>query len=115
MVRGVLGVLRTLVLLLLVLVALGPVLAYTTRHQVDPFVILAIDVSKSMSAKDKYLDDDAVKPISSALAKSPEAIRGQQPTRAELVQAAFGRKRPKNRPRAGRKGPAARRAFRRAG
>ena len=86
MVRGVLAVLRMLVLLLLVLVALGPVLAYTTRHQVDPFVVLAIDVSKSMAAKDKYLDDDAVKPIAAALGKSPEAVRGQQPTRAELVQ-----------------------------
>lgn len=87
-VRLVLAGLRTLVLVLLVVVALGPALVYSTRHRVDPVVVVALDDSASMKLADKYLDDEAIKPVSDATGIPPSQYRSQAklPTRLELVQ-----------------------------
>jgi uncharacterized membrane protein len=92
-VRIVLAGLRTLVLLLLVTVALGPALVYSTRHRVDPVVVVALDDSASMKLADKYLDDEAVKPVAEATGVSASQYRAQPklPTRLELVKGLFAK------------------------
>ncbi|MEX2188900.1 MAG: hypothetical protein WD875_18975 [Pirellulales bacterium] len=92
--RIVLAGLRTLVLvLLLVAVALGPALVYSTRHRIDPVVVVALDDSASMKLADKYLDDDAIKPVAELTRKSPAEYRGQSqlPTRLDLIEQLFAK------------------------
>jgi len=86
-IRITLGVLRTLTLLLLLLVGLGPALTYMQFHRIDGFVVLAIDDSKSMNQPDEYLDDDAVAPVVEATGKTAEQIRTEQPSPREIVEA----------------------------
>lgn len=87
-VRIVLAGLRTLVVVLLVAVALGPALVYSTRHRVDPVVVVALDDSASMKLADKYLDDEALKPVAEAIGMPASQYRAQTklPTRLELIE-----------------------------
>ncbi len=87
--RITLAVLRSLIVLLLVLVALGPAVVFTKKHVIDPFIVLALDRSKSMNEPDRYLDDDAIAPVVKATGLDAETIREQKPSRAQLVHTLF--------------------------
>jgi len=81
----VLTAIRILALLLLAVVYLGPALSYTDRRVLHPVVVLMRDDSQSMSAKDRYLDDQSVWRVARATGRSVETVRDARPMRAGLV------------------------------
>jgi hypothetical protein len=83
--RLLLAAVRALVLVVLAAVLLGPALAIAVRQQVRPHVLVMLDESASMSLPDRYLDDEAVRPVAAVLGRTPEAIRAEQPRRATIV------------------------------
>ncbi|MEX0587058.1 MAG: vWA domain-containing protein, partial [Pirellulales bacterium] len=85
-VRVLLAGVRIAVMLLLVTVALGPAVVFTTRQQIDAQVMLAIDASRSIGQKDRYLDDDAAAPVAKARGQSVEELRSSQPTRKAIIE-----------------------------
>lgn len=83
--RLILAGIRAAVLLALAGVLLGPALAVSLRQQIQPYVLVMLDESASMSIQDRYVEDAAVRPVAAAMGRSPEAIRSEQPRRAAIV------------------------------
>jgi Mg-chelatase subunit ChlD len=90
-VRRLLACLRASVLLLLAVVLLGPALAYTTRSEVRPAIVLLADRSASMAAPDSYLDDASAQAPAVALALSPDELRREKPSRQAVLRRALER------------------------
>ena len=90
-VRHLLACVRASVLLLLAAVLLGPALAYTTRTEVRPTIVLLADRSASMATSDSYLDEAAAQAPATALALSPDELRREKPTRHAVLRRALER------------------------
>ncbi|MBM4042362.1 MAG: VWA domain-containing protein [Planctomycetes bacterium] len=85
-VKAFLAVVRVAVLLVLVVVFMGPALAISLRRTVEPYVVLLLDESLSMSIQDHYDAETAAK-VASAVGLSTETVQENPPTRAGLVDA----------------------------
>jgi hypothetical protein len=85
--RRLLAGLRIAAVLLLALVALGPALAYTQRHVLQPVIVLLRDASQSMSVADRYYDPVQKTALSQVLGRSESAVTAKPPPRAEIVNA----------------------------
>ena len=83
-VKVILAILRMLVLAVLALVFLGPALAISTTRTLEPYVLLLLDDSLSMSIQDQYADD-AVEGIAAATGVDADALRSDPLSRAALV------------------------------
>jgi len=84
-VRVLLGMLRTATLLVLALVFLGPALAVSQKRTVQPYVVLLLDDSQSMSIPDRYLEERSIAPLVAATGRSADQLRSAKPTRAGIV------------------------------
>lgn len=82
-----LAAVRCAVLGLIVLVLLGPALAFTVNRPETPIVIVMVDDSASMSVGDGYRAPDDADRVASLLNMSVAEVRRRQPTRAEIVNA----------------------------
>lgn len=88
-----LGVVRVSALAVLLIAFLQPTLEYSERRVVEPLVIVMRDASRSMGAVDSYADDRAAAAVAEALGATPDAIRSESPTRAEVLNRALARDR----------------------
>jgi uncharacterized membrane protein len=84
-VKMVLATLRTAVVLLLVCIFLGPALVELRQRTIQPSLVVLRDASQSMNTKDEYEDDAAAKIAAAALHQSPEMIKQDRPSRAQIV------------------------------
>ena len=85
-IKAFLAVVRIAVLVVLVVVFMGPALAISLRRTVEPYVVLLLDESLSMSIQDHYDTETSAK-VGGAVSLSAEALREKPPSRAELVNA----------------------------
>lgn len=69
----------------LLLAILGPVLAVSLESTVEPYVLLLLDDSQSMSIRDPYADADAAARTARVLGIDPDALRADPPRRADVV------------------------------
>lgn len=83
-IRMLLAGLRGLIVILLFLIALGPALAVSLRKTSEPYIIILLDDSLSMSIRDRYNKKNRRK-IATLLERSPADIEKQPPSRAELI------------------------------
>ncbi len=83
--RIFLGVIRTLVLLALAVVFLGPAIRVKEIKTRQDVILVLIDESLSMLTADRYLDDDAVARVVALTGKSADQVRADRPNRATLV------------------------------
>jgi len=84
-VKMLLATLRTAVVLLLVCIFLGPALVELRQRTIQPSLVVLRDASQSMNTKDDYEDDAAAKIAAAALHQSPEKIKQDHPSRAQIV------------------------------
>ena len=87
--RGILGGLRIAAMLLLLVIFLGPALGFRHQRILQPVIVLLRDNSQSMQTRDPYPDDQLALPLAGAVGLSPEALRQNPPTRADLSQLAL--------------------------
>jgi len=85
--RMSLAAVRCLVLLTIVLILLGPALAVATHRTIEPYVLVLVDESLSMSIKDRYRVDESAWRAADVLNTDAATIRARPPSRAELVNA----------------------------
>ena len=83
-VKVFLAVVRVAVLVALAAVFIGPALAVSLTRTLDPYVVLLLDDSLSMSIQDHYADE-VVDGVAAATGADAEAIRSGAVSRAELV------------------------------
>ena len=86
LVKVVLAVIRMTALVVLVLVFMGPALAVSITRTLEPYVLVLLDDSLSMSIEDHY-EEETLAGIAKATGLGEEALRSQPPSRAELVNA----------------------------
>ncbi len=84
-VKLVLATLRTAAVLLLVVIFLGPALVELRERTIQPSLVVLRDASQSMNTKDDYEDEASAKIAASTLHQSPEKIKQDHPSRAEIV------------------------------
>jgi len=84
-VKMILATLRTAVVLLLVVIFLGPALVELRQRTIQPTLVVLRDASQSMNTKDDYEDEAAAKIAAAALHQSPEKIKQDHPSRAQIV------------------------------
>jgi len=87
--RGIkvfLAVVRIAVLLVLAVVFMGPALAVSVTRTLEPYVVLLLDDSLSMTIQDLY-PDEACEGIAAAAGLDAQRLRSEPPTRAALVDA----------------------------
>ncbi|MEK6234533.1 MAG: VWA domain-containing protein, partial [Planctomycetales bacterium] len=77
--------LRLAVVLTILVVFLGPALAFTQRKTLDPSVVLLRDASQSMNVRDRWQDDELAQAVAEATGRTVEELREQRPSRAELI------------------------------
>jgi len=90
-VKGALAAVRVLVIALIVLVLLGPALAYSTQRTIAPQVIVLVDDSLSMSLTDRYVDPAEAARAAAVLGMDPARLAEEPVARAALVQAVLDR------------------------
>ncbi len=90
-VRTALACVRAAVYAILAAVLLEPVLAVETRKIIEPYVILLLDDSLSMSIRDRYPNEAELVRVSSAVGIPPDKLRSSTPSRAEIVDAILSR------------------------
>ncbi len=83
--RYALAAIRSAVLLLVVVVMLGPALAVATHRTIEPYVLVLVDESMSMSIRDQYRVDAAAERAAAVMNTDVAAVQADAPTRAELV------------------------------
>lgn len=83
--RAGLIALRCLVLLLLALTLMGPALAYSTQRRIEPYVLVLVDDSMSISVQDRYPDGDRAERVASLLGVEAGDLQAAPPTRAQLI------------------------------
>jgi len=83
--RIFLGVVRSLVLLTLAIVFLGPAIRVKEIKIRQDVILVLIDESLSMLTPDRYLDDDAAARVAALTGKTLDEIRVQRPNRATLI------------------------------
>lgn len=78
--------LRCLVLLLIVLTLMGPALSYSTQRRIEPYVLVLVDDSMSISIQDRYPDEAQAEQVARLMGlEGPNQLRAAPPTRAELI------------------------------
>ncbi len=83
--KTTLTVIRAAVVLLAVFVFLGPALTYTTKKVIEPYVLVLLDDSMSMSINDRYTDPAKAQQVGQALGREPEEITQKPPTRSVII------------------------------
>ena len=81
-----LATIRAAVVIVLALVLIGPALAISQRRTVQPYVLVLLDESQSMSIQDRYASDKDLAPVTAATGRTADEIRGQKPSRMSLVE-----------------------------
>ncbi|MFO8012869.1 MAG: VWA domain-containing protein [Phycisphaerae bacterium] len=89
-VRVLLAAIRIACVLVLALVLMGPALAVTLRRSLEPYVILLLDDSLSMSLRDRY-DAAGAERLAAVTGRTAEALTAKHPARAEVVDALLRR------------------------
>lgn len=89
-VRVLLAAIRIACILVLALVLMGPALAVTLRRSLEPYVVLLLDDSLSMSLRDRY-DDAGTERLAAVTGRTPDALAAEHPARAEVVNALLRR------------------------
>ena len=83
--RTALASLRCAVLLLLMVVWLGPALAYRTYRNIEPYVIVLVDDSMSMAVRDHLTEPDKIEAIAAMMQTTGADLLADAPSRADLV------------------------------
>jgi len=83
--RIFLGVVRTLVLVVLALVFLGPAIRVKEIKTRQDVILVLVDESLSMLTPDRYLDDDAVARVAAVLGKTADQVRSERPNRTVII------------------------------
>jgi hypothetical protein len=86
-VRRLLATLRSLVLITLAIIFLGPALIRVTSRTIHPVITVLRDASQSMNTADRYLDPAAAASTAQLLGVSASALPEQPPTRAAVLAA----------------------------
>ncbi len=89
--RLALAFIRSAVLVILALVLLGPALAISQRRVIQPFIVMLIDDSSSMSNADHYADDASAGVAAAALNVDVAKVRADRPTRQQIVRHTMSR------------------------
>ncbi len=84
-VRITLAFVRSAVVVILALVLLGPALAISQRRIIQPFIVLLLDDSSSMTNADHYADDASAQIAAGALNTEVANVRNDRPTRQRIV------------------------------
>ncbi|MEI6210380.1 MAG: hypothetical protein WCR06_02015 [bacterium] len=84
-VRSLLAVLRSLVMLAVALIFLGPAVGVSIRQTVEPSVLVLLDESLSMSVRDRYQEKEARAAVAAFTKRTEDDIRQNPPARAALV------------------------------
>ncbi|NBB83300.1 MAG: hypothetical protein GVY28_07830, partial [Alphaproteobacteria bacterium] len=82
-----LAALRCVALVTIVLILLGPALAVATHRTVEPYVLVLVDASLSMSIRDRYRLDESAWRAADVLNTDAASVRARTPSRAELARA----------------------------
>ncbi len=83
--RRALAAVRCITLLLVMLVLLGPALAVATHRTVEPYVLVLVDESLSMSIRDRYRLQESAERAAAVMRTDLTGLRQASPSRAELV------------------------------
>ncbi len=89
--RLILATVRSLAVLCLLLIFLGPALGVNIRQTLEPYVIVLADDSHSMAMIDRYRDARALKSVSAFTGRGEVDLKSKPPTRIELVNELFQR------------------------
>src|SRR5690606_17170213 len=84
-VRHGLAFLRSLTLLILLLIFLGPAVTFTRVRVLQPVITLLRDQSLSMATEDSYADPAQRNALASSLDIPPTEFESDPPSRAELL------------------------------
>jgi hypothetical protein len=90
-IKTVLAGLRIAVLVLLLVVWLGPALAVSTQRTLEPYVVMLVDESLSMSLADRYTDDAAAQAVAEVMGTDVATVRTQELTRAQVIERLLAR------------------------
>jgi len=82
---------RTAVLLLIIVVLLGPALAIATHRTIEPYVILLVDDSLSMTIKDRYPDLAEAERVAELTGRELTEVQAGRLTRADVINALLSR------------------------
>jgi len=77
--------LRCLVLLLIVLTLMGPALSYSTQRRIEPYVLVLVDDSMSISIEDRYPDPSQAAQVANLMNLEVDQLRGAPPARVEII------------------------------
>lgn len=83
--RWSLAALRAAVLLLIVTALLGPALAVATHRTIEPYVIVLVDESLSMSIKDRYADTTEAQRVAELTGRDITDVQAGRIARADVV------------------------------
>lgn len=83
--KGALAATRCAALVLAGLALMGPALEISVQKSVEPYILLLLDESLSMSVKDRYRDETEQKAVAAALGLEVEAYQLDPPSRGETV------------------------------
>jgi len=89
--RWTLAGIRTVVLLLIITVLLGPALAVATHRTIEPYVIVLVDDSLSMTIKDRYPDSAEAERVAELTGRDVAAVQSGQLARADVINALLTR------------------------
>lgn len=84
-----LAVVRAAVLVILAVIFLGPSMIELRQRTIHPVIAFLRDSSMSVNFSDRYLDSGSAAGAAKLLNLSPEQVAAQQPTRAQLIDAAI--------------------------
>lgn len=87
--RKTLITLRLTAVVLLLLTALGPAIAFTHYRVLRPTVVVLRDSSLSMTTADRYSDSKAVSEIATSTGRSAASLGSKPLTRAEIINEVF--------------------------
>lgn len=90
-IRILLAVLRSLAIIAAVVILLGPAAGVSIRQTVEPSVLLLLDESLSMSARDRYQEKESLAAVAAFTKRTEADIRQNPPSRAALVNDLIGR------------------------
>lgn len=88
--RVVLAGVRSLVIVLIVLALMGPALAIATQRIVEPFIVLLVDESQSMSIRDRYPIDEQAQRVAGFMGQEINQLRTDPVSRAQVIDRLLG-------------------------
>jgi len=83
--RYTLAAVRAAVLLLIITVLLGPALAIATHRTIEPYVIVLVDDSLSMTIKDRYPEIAEAQRVADLTGRDVTAVQAGELTRAQII------------------------------